>query len=80
MRNRANRPDKWEANVIETMFKDPGYEKNKVHTENAQHKGKDAFRLILPDITSKPAWIATVNLRAQLILPEVKKKVQNWAN
>jgi len=49
VRNRANRPDKWEANVIETMFKDPGYEKNKVHTGNAKHKGKDAYRLILPE-------------------------------
>lgn len=49
VRNRANRPDKWEANVIETMFKDAGYEKNKVFTENAKHKGKDAFRLILPE-------------------------------
>lgn len=49
VRNRANRPDKWEANVIESKFKDPGYEKNKVFTENAKHKGKDAFRLILPE-------------------------------
>ncbi len=49
VRNRANRPDKWEANVIETKFKDAGYEKNKVFTENAKHKGKDAFRLILPE-------------------------------
>ena len=53
VRNRANRPDKWEANVIETMFKDAGYEKNKVHTENAKHKGKDAFRLILPEYYKK---------------------------
>lgn len=53
VRNRANRPDKWEANVIETMFKSPGYEKNKVHIENAKHKGKDAFRLILPEYYKK---------------------------
>jgi len=53
VRNRANRPDKWEANVIETMFKDAGYEKNKVFTENAKHKGKDAFRLILPEYYKK---------------------------
>ena len=49
VRNRANRPDKWEANIIESKFKDPSYEKNKVFTENAKHKGKDAFRLILPE-------------------------------
>lgn len=53
VRNRANRPDKWEANVIETMFKSASYEKNKVHTENAKHKGKDAFRLILPEYYKK---------------------------
>lgn len=49
VRNRANRPDKWEDNVIETMFKKPGYEKDKVFAENAKHKGKDAYRLILPE-------------------------------
>ncbi len=49
VRNRANRPDKWEANVIETKFKDPGYEKNKVFVGDAKHKGKPAFRLILPE-------------------------------
>jgi hypothetical protein len=53
VRNRANRPDKWEANIIESKFKDAGYEKNKVFTENAKHKGKDAFRLILPEYYKK---------------------------
>lgn len=49
VRNRANRPDKWEAGVIEKKFKSAGYEKNKVYTEDANHKGKPAFRLILPE-------------------------------
>lgn len=49
VRNRANRPDKWEAGVIEGKFKDPGYEKNKVFVADAEHKGKPAFRLILPE-------------------------------
>lgn len=49
VRNRANRPDKWENDVIENHFKKPGYEKNKVYVENAQHKGKPAFRLLLPE-------------------------------
>ena len=53
VRNRANRPDKWEANVIETMFKSASYEKNKVFTEDANHKGKAAFRLILPEYYKK---------------------------
>lgn len=49
VRNRANRPDKWEADVIEKQFKNPGYEKNKVFVAEAAHKGKSAFRLILPE-------------------------------
>jgi hypothetical protein len=49
VRNRANRPDKWEGDVIENKFKKADYEKNKVYVENAKHKGKDAFRLILPE-------------------------------
>ena len=53
MRNRANRPDKWEANIIENKFKDPGYEKNKVFVGDAKHKGKPAFRLILPEYYKK---------------------------
>jgi hypothetical protein len=53
VRNRANRPDKWETNIIENKFKGAGYEKNKVITENAKHKGKDAFRMILPEYYKK---------------------------
>jgi hypothetical protein len=56
VRNRANRPDKWEADVIENKFKSPSYEKNKVFTADAKHKGKDAFRLILPEYY-KPACL-----------------------
>ncbi len=49
MRNRANAPDAWEAKVIETMFKQSGWPKGKVFTETRMHKGKRAFRLILPE-------------------------------
>ena len=49
VRNRANRPDKWEHNIIEKQFKKAGYEKNKVYVENAMHKNKKAFRLLLPE-------------------------------
>ena len=49
VRNRANRPDKWEHNIIETMFKKSGYEKGKPFSEQAKVKGKDAFRFILPE-------------------------------
>ena len=53
VRNRANRPDKWETDVIENKFKSGSYEKNKVFTGNATHKGKPAFRLILPEYYKK---------------------------
>jgi hypothetical protein len=53
VRNRANRPDKWEADVIENKFKSASYEKNKVFTADAKHKGKGAFRLILPEYYKK---------------------------
>jgi hypothetical protein len=49
VRNRANRPDKWEHNIIETMFKATDYQKGKAFYENAKVKGKEAFRFILPE-------------------------------
>ena len=49
VRNRANRPDEWENKVIETMFKQPGYEKGKAYAEAVPVKGKPAYRYILPE-------------------------------
>ncbi|OUS31137.1 hypothetical protein A9Q99_04805 [Gammaproteobacteria bacterium 45_16_T64] len=53
VRNRANRPDKWEKKVIETMFKSESYEKGKPFYENAKVKGKQAYRYILPEYYGK---------------------------
>ncbi|WLQ13295.1 DUF3365 domain-containing protein [Hahella aquimaris] len=49
VRNRANRPDKWESNVIESMFRDTSYEKGKPYAEQSALKGKNAYRYILPE-------------------------------
>ncbi|HLD68746.1 MAG TPA: DUF3365 domain-containing protein [Pseudomonas sp.] len=49
VRNRANRPDEWENNVIETMFKQASYEKGKAYAETVAVKGKPAYRYILPE-------------------------------
>ncbi|WDE06432.1 DUF3365 domain-containing protein [Thalassomonas viridans] len=49
VRNRANRPDKWENNVVETVFKSPDYEKGKSFYEETTVKGRNAFRFILPE-------------------------------
>ncbi|NQZ57223.1 MAG: DUF3365 domain-containing protein [Lentisphaeraceae bacterium] len=49
VRNRANRPDKWEHSIIEKKFKSGSWEKNKTFSEMEKYKGKDAFRFILPE-------------------------------
>ena len=49
LRNRANRPDKWESNIMESMFRSPTYEKGKPQITVAEVDGRSAFRLILPE-------------------------------
>ncbi len=53
VRNRANRPDKWEHNIIQNTFKSADHPKNKHITETTKVKGKNAFRLILPEYYKK---------------------------
>lgn len=54
LRNRANRPDKWEHRVIENFFKDPDYPRDKPFAENSRHRGRTAYRLILPEYYKEP--------------------------
>jgi hypothetical protein len=54
VRNRANRPDEWENNVIENQFKKAGYEKDKPFIEAAPHNGKPALRLLIPEYYGEP--------------------------
>ncbi len=49
VRNRANRPDKWEHKVIESMFRSPDHETGQHFAETTDVKGKQAYRLILPE-------------------------------
>ena len=49
VRNRANRPDKWEHTVIGNKFKSAGWEKNEAFFETSDHKGKASFRLLIPE-------------------------------
>ncbi len=53
IRNRSNRPDKWEHNVIENVFKQANYPKDKPFMEEARHRGRAAFRLIIPEYYGK---------------------------
>ena len=49
VRNRANRPDKWEHKIIEKKFKDSSWVKDATFSEIAKYKGKDVYRSILPE-------------------------------
>ena len=49
VRNRRNRPDEWESQVIETKFKLAGWTRGAAFTEHGDHRGKPAERLILPE-------------------------------
>ena len=49
VRNRSNRPDKWEHNIIENMFKQSTYPKGQPFSEISAVKGKSAYRFILPE-------------------------------
>jgi hypothetical protein len=49
VRNRRNRPDAWEAGVIEGKFKSSDWEKGKPFSEHGEHKGRTGQRLILPE-------------------------------
>ncbi len=53
IRNRTNRPDSWENNVIENVFKKNNYPKDKPYTEETSHKGKSGFRFIIPEYYSQ---------------------------
>ncbi len=55
VRNRANRPDKWENDVIENQFKSGSHPKGQHVAAMAEKKGKQAFRLILPSTTRNRA-------------------------
>lgn len=47
--NASNKADAWEKSVIEGKFLDELWQKGKTFSQVTQHKGKKAFRLILPE-------------------------------
>lgn len=49
VRNRNNAPDVWEDQVIESQFKSSGWVKGAKFAEMKEHKGKSAFRLMIPE-------------------------------
>ncbi|MCJ8273951.1 MAG: DUF3365 domain-containing protein [Psychrosphaera sp.] len=71
VRNRANRPDKWEANIIESLFKKTDYVKGKAFSENTKYKGKDVFRFILPEYYGKSCL--SCHGKPKGVLPELPR-------
>ena len=49
LRNRANRPDEWENNVLEAKFRSATWQKGAAFGESAEHKGRKGYRLALPE-------------------------------
>ncbi len=49
VRNRANRPDRWESDIINNKFMSTSYENGKPFSEIAMHKNREAYRYILPE-------------------------------
>ena len=47
--NASNKADSWEKGVIDKKFLDELWDKGKTFSQMAQHDGKKAFRLILPE-------------------------------
>ena len=49
VRNRRNRPDAWEASVIQDQFLAAGYETGKPFWETTSYNGQPTFRYIIPE-------------------------------
>jgi hypothetical protein len=49
LRNRANRADEWETNVLENKFKAKDWVKGKPWSEVSTHKGRSGTRLMIPE-------------------------------
>ena len=49
VRNRKARPDAWEERVIETKLLSPGWPRGQIFTEAFPSKGRDAFRVAVPE-------------------------------
>jgi len=52
VRNRKSRPDDWEKSVIESKFLAPGWPRGQLFWQLATSKGRDAFRVMVPEYYS----------------------------
>ena len=49
VRNRKALPDDWEVSQIEGRFLSPGWTKGDVFADSAEARGRDAFRILVPE-------------------------------
>ncbi|MCF8468359.1 MAG: DUF3365 domain-containing protein [Sneathiella sp.] len=49
IRNRKARPDDWEVEAIRNDLSSPAWEKGAVFSAEAQNRGRDAFRVLVPE-------------------------------
>lgn len=74
VRNRANRPDKWENEVIETVFKQPSHKKGQSVSAVTEKKGRLAFRLILPEYYKQSCFACHGGPKGELDITGGKKE------
>ncbi|QPJ60463.1 MAG: DUF3365 domain-containing protein [Candidatus Nitronauta litoralis] len=53
IRNRSNQPDRWEASIIDNKFGKTRSSEEKPFVEETRHRGRSAFRLIIPEYYNK---------------------------
>ena len=80
IRNRTNRPDNWESNVIENFFKKIIIPKINLLQKKARIKVNLHLDLSFQNIILYPALNVMGNLRELLMSQVVKKKAENWVN
>lgn len=74
LRNRANRPDEWESDVMEKKFRSSSWVKGAVFAEKGEHRGKEGYRLILPEYYGQSCLACHGKPRGELDITGGKKE------
>jgi len=74
VRNRVNRPDKWERDALETYLASMTVEENSPYAEMADVKGTTAYRFILPEFYKESCLACHGQLKGELDITGGKKE------
>ena len=80
VRNRANRPDKWEHDVIENQFKSDAHKKGQHVFAWRKRRASLPFALSCPNTTRSLTLAVTAGPRANATSPAARKKVESWVS